>query len=539
MKANLYNSDGFIWSQAWQEAVIGYCFKDPRMFKKCVDFLEPTWFTGSTMLQQVFTSMKEWYESRGTVPPSYQQILEMQIYKELPQKTKDDYASLCKRCCEVSLNNFELKLIQEHLTGFARASKFKETVAIAGQQFTTRNYDKAYKWTSDKIQELLKTTFEEDLLAMNLSGPGDWLVQEQERKDLAVTTGCGALDYALGGGLFKRETTAIMAPTNTGKTTFMVTVLRHALASGKRVLFFTHEGRPEAIRLSILTALVGIPRHKLYEFYQTPLGKTQIDNASKLMETHLTYIPYSFTGKMFVENVVEEAVKRQQDAIDREEQPYDIVIDDYPKKLKSKYRSGSKDMAYRTELAEVYDEFNHLAQEINVHCLLAIQTNRAGAKQNKDTKSDTLLDLEAIDESYGVAQNMGNVIALNRSPQDMKMNIINYTITKSRNEGTHVTVSTRTAYDHSLTHGDETAFSVYGQPFLQGKGHNRGLVAYLTGDNYKQDAQNINLGLEGLERKENPTAISSKFEIMQGHTVVADSTKQPALPSANKTEETK
>jgi hypothetical protein len=488
------------------------------------------------MLQQMFTSMKEWYDKATHCPASYKDILEMPFYAENDAKTRLAYDTKFARC-EASMKNFDLEELQEKLTGFARASMFKETMLLAGEEFGTRAYEKAYEWTSLKIQELLKTTFEEDLLAMNLSSPGDWLVEEKSRRELAIPTGCGALDTALGGGLFKRETTAIMAPTNTGKTTFMITILRHALATGRRVMFFSHEGRPEAIRLSILTALTGIPRHKLYDMYQTAPGKVMINHASAIMEKGLTYIPYAFTGQMYVENVVAEAVKRQKDAISLKQQPYDIIIDDYPKKLKSKYRSGAKDMAYRTELAEVYDEFNHLSQEINVHCLLAIQTNRTGAKNNKDTKAGNLLDLEEIDESYGVAQNMGNIIALNRSPRDAELNIINYTITKSRNAATHVTVSTRTAYECSLTHGDGALFETVGQYFLAETFGNkpRGLGAYITDGTTKREAQDIHASLLGIERKENPTVLDNNFKLKQDYKLLSDSTKQPSLPSATET----
>jgi len=533
VKNDLYNSDGFIWSEAWQEAVIGHCFRDPKMYIKCVEHLSPGWFTASPMLQQMFTSMKEWYFAQGKLaPPSWLEILEMQLYKELPPSTVQQYATKFKRCCEASIHLFSYEVIKQHLTGFARAHIFKEAVAGATEQFGIRDYTKAYKWAELKIQELLKTNFEEDLLAMDFTDPYGWLVEEQKRKNLAITTGNDALDSALGGGLFKRETSAIMAPTNTGKTTFLVTIVRHAIVSGKRVMFFTHEGRPEAVRASLVSALVGVPKSQLYEYSQTPEGKLQLKRASELMKQYLTYIPYSYSGKMFVENVLDEAIKRQKDARDKKEQHYDIIVDDYPKKLKSRYRTGSKDLAYRTEIAEIYDEFNHLSQELDVHCLLAIQTNRAGAKQNKDRKSETMIDLEAIDESYGIAQNMANVVSLNRSPSDMQLEIVNFTVTKSRNNQTHITVNTRTAYDTSLTHGEKKMFETYGQAFLKRKARERGLAYYASPNAVKYDSTWVDSELQKLEGPNHIAEHGPKFEVIERLTLVPEISGAAKTPQA-------
>jgi hypothetical protein len=115
---------------------------------------------------------------------------------------------------------------------------------------------------------------------------------------------------------------------------------------------------------------------------------------------------------------------------------------------------------YRTELAEVYDVFNHIAINLDVHCFVAIQTNREGMKQNLGKiKSDQLIGMDLVDESYGIAQNMGNIITLNRSPEDKVLNIAKLSITKSRNDITDIAVITRTAYACTLTHGDKEMFT--------------------------------------------------------------------------------
>jgi replicative DNA helicase len=451
-------------------------------------------------------------------PNSPDDILNMNYFIAETKQVRDAYKALVDRCTKESHKSFTTEEIEKNLTGFARASLFKETIVNATDTFKNGKYESAYNWTQKKIEELLQTDFSHDLLAMDLSNPKDWFSDESKRKEEAITTGSKALDEALGGGLFRGETTAIMAPTNQGKTTALITMLRHAIVSGKRVMLFTHEGRPEAIRLSILSALSGIPKNQLYNAYQGGKLKTYIDRCTDLMSKKLTFIPYTYSGKMYVENVIQQAVTRQEEAISKGESPYDMIIDDYPKKLRSKFRSQSKDTAYRAELAEIYDEFNHLAAELNVHCLVAIQTNRAGAKKNKDASEAMLVDLEEIDESYGIAQNMANVIGLNRSPQDQSLNIVSLTINKSRNNQTHVTVRSRTDYGCSLTHGDSEFFdNEYGAPFAL-FGHPKGLVAYKVDNSFKEPSGVIHAVLMRLE--EGKASLDENFKIKDSGTFI-------------------
>jgi len=68
------------------------------------------------------------------------------------------------------------------------------------------------------------------------------------------------------------------------------------------------------------------------------------------------------------------------------------------------------------------------------------------------------LGMDVVGESYGIAQNMGNIITLNRGPEDKKLHTVRLSVAKSRNDLTEVTVNTRTNYGCSLTHGDPEMF---------------------------------------------------------------------------------
>lgn len=292
------------------------------------------------------------------------------------------------------------------------------------------------------------------------SDPQKWLAEEVERRGAAISTGSKVLDEALGGGLFRQDNSAIMAPSNTGKTSVLLTIARHAIYKQHNVILITHEGRPALIKTQMLAAFLGVSRRVLMsEWVGNPEKSETIRRTAELIDKYLTFIPYNKSGKMFVEDVVEEIRQRHIEKKAKTGKGFDLIIDDYPKKLKYKYRSGNKDGLYRVEVAEIYDQFVQLAIELDAHCLMAVQTNRAGLKLNNGKESsEFLLGMEEIDEAFGIAQNLGNIITLNRGPEDKKLGILRYNVAKSRNNMTDISINTRTDYSIPLTHGDAEYF---------------------------------------------------------------------------------
>ena len=297
--------------------------------------------------------------------------------------------------------------------------------------------------------------------------------------------------------------------TVTHNTTAMITLARHAIWQHKKVLFIIHEGFPEEIRLRFLASFLGVSTKTIYQWRLDPSRRQLLMAAAEAVKKNLTYVPYIKTNAMFVEDVIEMIKKLHEDEIQRTGRGYDMVIDDYPKKLKSRQRSGQREGLYRVEVAEIYDSFNHLASEIDVHCFLAIQTNRTGLKQNNGrVESEFLLGMEEMDESFGIAQNVPNIITLNRSPQDKVKNIMRMNVTRSRNSETDIAIITRTNYSCCLSFGDKNMFEIPDRwPNELDNGY---LPAYAQKDNSKPDTELLDRTLAGkVELKPNIEGIGA------------------------------
>jgi DnaB-like helicase C terminal domain len=446
-------------NEEFQKALIGHCLNDPRFFMQCYGKIKAQWFTQNIMLANVFEQMVKSFDTHGVVPKSIGELMNEPFFLEQDVNSREKYKTLLGVCSYFATGNrsFSLDKIKKTLTDWLQACMFQEAMLTGVSKFKRLNKE-GIAWTAEQLKKVTKATFQDDSAALKFDNPVDWLKADAIEREQAVSTGSKNLDFALGGGLFRGETTAIMAPVNTGKSTFMMTIVRHAIKQGKKVLWITHEDNSAKLRQRMLCAFLGVTRQTLTnpDVLGNPAAMKDLVVAGKFIDQYLVYLPYAKIGGMFVEDLAAEIERRHNEMKINTGSGFDMIVDDYPKKLRM--RSNSPEH-YRNELAGVYDAFNHIALALNVHCFVAIQTNRDGMKQNMGkVKSDFLIGMDQVDESYGIAQNMGNIISLNRSPDDKLYNIARFSITKSRNDITDIAVSTRTAYAQTLTHGDREMF---------------------------------------------------------------------------------
>jgi hypothetical protein len=460
------DEQGFPFTETLQEAIVGHCLNNSEFFMHCYTRLKPSWFTRDAMVSNLFDQLCKSYDKYHVPCKNYNELLNEPFFLKQSEGDKDKYKARVLACVfqAVPLDPktaapFSLEKVKKHLTAFIRLCLFKEAVEGAARRYNSQGMDEAYDWTKKKIKEIDEASFESNIGVMSFDKPEGWLADEMLVKEEAMSTGNRRLDYMLGGGLFKGETSAIMAPVNSGKSTFLITLARHLAFQGKKVLYITHEDSPRKIRRRILSCFLAVNRNTLLnpEILKDMPTKAHLIAATQFLDKYLTYMPYNHTGAMFIEDVSNEIKRMHELEKARTGKGYDVVIDDYPKKLKLKNRA--KDNLYRAELAEVYDYFNQLAIELDVHCFVAVQTNREGAKQNSGkVKSEDNLGMDMVDESFGIAQNLGNIMTLNRSSEDKNRHVLTISITKSRNDITDIALSTRTNYGCTLTHGDRNMF---------------------------------------------------------------------------------
>jgi hypothetical protein len=442
-------------SESEQEAVLGHALTDYNFFLKSKKNLKKTWFTHNPTVGVVFDQLCKIYDRDKIYIKSVMEFKQDFFFQSLTLQDQKKYYDLIDRCIHSS-KEFGIDRLKKKLTGFMRVSLFKESIEGGAKRFGIDGMESAYEWTKKKITDLQDATFEDNQFVMKFNDAATWVAETKKFRDSAFSTGSKELDRALGGGLFRGETLAIMAPSNTGKTTWMISLVRHLVMQKLNVAFFVHEGSPRQIREKILCSFLCVSRARLYEMTENPKTRDIVNSVADYINQYLTYIPYIKTGGMYIEDVTTMIKDLNDDLINRTGKGFDVIVDDYPKKLKSRAAMGSKESLARIMYADTYDVFNHIATTLDCNCVVAVQTNRAGLKQNNGkTESDTLLGMEEIDEAFGIAQNMGNIVTLNRTPEDKKLDIIRMNIAKSRNDATDIVICSRSSYKCSVIFGDK------------------------------------------------------------------------------------
>lgn len=491
-------------SESQQGAIVGHCLTNYKFFLKAHTKLRGTWFTKNPLHGVIFDLLCKVYKTDGVFIKSIEEFKSDFFFLDQTPFEKKKYYDAIDLCIFQAKDLFTLDKLERSLTAFLRLSLFKESIEGAAKRYKQQGFEDAYEWSKMRINAIQDASFVDEDVALTFDNPLEWGRKNKDKRSNAISTGCKALDKALGGGLFKSETCAVMAPSNQGKTSVMITIARHAAWQKQDVLFLLHEGNQDEIRERIFMSYLGIEKDTWYKWMDDPSKYEIITAVGEHINKHITYVPYMKTGGMFVEDVVELVKKLNDDRKNKTGKGFDIIIDDYPKKLKSRFAMG-KDAA-RHELALVYDTFNQLAAELDVHVFVAIQTNRNGLRQNSGSiESKTLLGMEEVDESFGIIQNLANVFTLNRSSDDKRKKIVRFNIAKSRGGDTDITINTRTAYHAANVFGDKGMYDNDGMWQIDIPGGF--LESYIQESNEKFSTEIIDVALN--KQKQLPTTDNS------------------------------
>lgn len=461
--------DRLPFSEAKQRALLGHLLNNERFFQQARTKLDPAWFIDG-YAAKVFAAKCKFYAQHERVPTLYE-------LKESPALLNEDTA-VRKKCYEtITLASnettfFGLDVLKPELTDWLRTRLYSKHIDKSVKLFNAQKLEEAYAEMKAVNRQIDDIRFDNDSEVF-FDNPIGFIDSQQVAKQDCLTFGSSLVDRLLlpegvNGSLLPGDTTVLLAPTNIGKTTTMITIAAANMKLlGKSVLLLTHEGRPEDIQEKIWCCMTNQPKHLFYKMYESEDGKRLLAKAMGKLTKYLTYVPYNKAGATVEE--VEAIVRRKQDErIARTGKGYDLLVCDYPSKLTTTQASKGN-LQFRHIETHVYNIFVQLALEYKFHSLLAIQTNRQGSKKNRGHKSrwdDTgessrLLTMEDVAESWGPMTIATNVISINRDERAMSRDRLTFHISKSRSNETGWSIVCRSKYAHSITHSNELGGTFY------------------------------------------------------------------------------
>ena len=281
------------------------------------------------------------------------------------------------------------------------------------------------------------------------------------------------------GGLLPGDMTIVLASTDVGKSTMLMTVAAHNLLSGKSILYQTFEGVPTDLRVRLLCSIVSIQDYKsvkpgelftgqegvdkigLFKMAQTEAGQKRLDNLVKLIDANLVYSPLNRPG-MTIEDVVPIIEREQDKRLTETGKYFNLIVSDYPAKLQTRAGQTGNQQNYLS-LSRIYDTYVQLAIQYRCHSLCAIQTTKEGFKINHAQKGfeERLLSPSDFAGSFDVSTLATNVISINRTAEDGAKNRAIYYVSKSKNSSTGTAVVCRTRYGQRVTHADSLGGVAY------------------------------------------------------------------------------
>lgn len=474
----LTRKDQLPFDEEQQKAILGWLtsFRNDASFKPhyetfflaAKDVLKPEWFF-HPYLQKLWTFRKEFYNLHKRSPISLEEFKSHSSFTVLEQAERSRlYGELS--LCSISASRRELdEVVLERMEYWIQAQVFLEHMAkgvdLYNQHYVIETFDEMKRMYLDL--QRVKFNSADVFRVADFQHNAKFALQNLQQ---ALTLGNPTLDQCLlpesqVGCLLPGDTTILLAPTNMGKTTFLINVLVENLLKEKHILFLTHEGRPEDITQKIWMRLLGFTRAEYLNRANDPAWVPLLKGFANYVEKYLVYVPMNKAGLTVEE--VEVTVRRKQE--ERKSicgRYFDLIVDDYPDKLSTKLAEHGQ-FNKRQVSDHVYSYFVALALEYQSHSLLAFQSNREGAKINRGTaKENRLLFMEDASEAYGPMMTATNVLTLNRPPLAISKGLIILNICKSRSSETGIAVVVRSDYSRAITHKSDsqcTWFRNYGR----------------------------------------------------------------------------
>jgi hypothetical protein len=470
VSATQFDSPTLPFDKDKQHAVLGHFLTNPRFFLQAVDKMKPDWYA-NPYSGRVVDQAAKFYAKHRRAPNAKEVENSLEV---IAWELRD--RNLYCEAIRLALHHaagYGFDALSQELTSWYHARTYHKAMRESSDLFNRQRQEDAYDVLTKAVEEIRFQKFEADKEERFDSCLADFEEQRREYKDGALTFGLTAFDKLLTpkaeyGSLLRGDTSIVLAPSNIGKTSSMLTTVVANIRKAQPILWITHEGRPSDLKEKLWCCMLGVTPQQLLgggghpALAESPEGRRRLEVAAQFFNRYLTYVPMNKPG-LTVEEVASSIRFYQERRLVEKGEGYHLLVDDYPAKLTT--RRGDKGNMPKRSLDEVvYDYFVQLALEYEWHSLLAIQSNREGARINKGQRgggSERLLTMEDVHESYGPMQMATNVWSVNRDAAAAAGHRLTFYIDKSRSSETGWAVVCRTNYACATTHSDELGATWY------------------------------------------------------------------------------
>lgn len=457
----------FNFDENFQAAVAGYLMTDKVFLVSCQANVPYTLFSDPHVAKivQIQYDYYTKYADRVRSREELQTLIKQTFYGDIPTQKKHleklDHAFILK-------DQFRFEVITSQMTGWLQYATLQNGIQEMASKFNNRRFDDIRGMLPQFMNRVAEATFQgkgsfdftdpkgfyasylEDMSA-NCCTIGHDDFDELLRKGSRITEGRdpNKLETRTKGSLFPGQSTVVMGPTNAGKTSFITSVIIANVFMCKHVCYIGHEQSEQELVDKCYRAATGLHGEDLQR--EVNENSPRIKAASMFMARYLHYYHWIKADNMYVEPVIALIKQENNKLLSNMGKGFDMVVDDYPGKLKSK-ANQNKNTKRHEEMLYVYDSFVNLCKEDKFHGLFPAQVNREGYKANRGAES-RMLDAGDAAGSYDLTHVVDNIITINRTPSDVANRRMKLAIAKSRSAATGTVFVTKTDFPTSRTHG--------------------------------------------------------------------------------------
>lgn len=226
-----------------EDIILAAFLREKQFFAEYTSLLDEDYFSSSShkILTNVYIDYTEAYRKPPTDAEMYSSLDAYCTKYGIDSAIKQTTIEALQRCYKISYN---LEYARDNFLKFATKNKLTKAIIDSAKDIKTRgdqlddnDYDRIHKRVEDAINIKMRDT--QGILLSDVADDPKAFIQNMNKFDkaLIVPTGIPSLDRShIAGGMLPGELGVIVAPPGMGKSTVLVNIGAHAVATGKDVV---------------------------------------------------------------------------------------------------------------------------------------------------------------------------------------------------------------------------------------------------------------------------------------------------------------
>ena len=379
-----------------EDKILDNLVYDKEFASKVIPFTKSEYFAQHThgiIVQEII----KFYNTYGTTPTKDELKIELQNRRGMTDKGLEETLEAVER---ISRDNSDKQWLIKNAENYYQTRALMNAV-INGADILNGGKKGNFNQILKNVQDALAVSFDSNL-GHDYFSDIEKRYEDYHRVEDKIGWGIPSLDNITNGGMSKKNLICAVAPSGSGKSSFMCCVASNALRQGLNVLYISMEMSETRIAERIDANLMNTPIEQVQKMdlktYSTKLDS--LKSKKKMGTLIIKEFPTSGAGANHFKSLLNE-LKLKSGLV------FDLVIVDYLNICASSRVSAGQTNSYGY-IKAISEELRGLAVEYNCAVLTATQTNRSGFN-NSD------IDITQTSESVGLVFVLDFMFALIRT----------------------------------------------------------------------------------------------------------------------------